>query len=177
MSFISNEYISLRAIEPEDIELIYSWENDSNIWHLGNTIIPFSKETIKKFIFESANNLFIDCQLRLMIDLNETNQTIGSIDLYDFDAINMKAGVGVILNSEFRNNGYALKALKLLIDYCFNILNLKQLYCHIAVNNEKSIKLFEKADFQQSGKLKDWIKKQGKREDVFIFQLINQSIL
>lgn len=176
MSFICNEYISLRAVEPEDIELIYSWENDSNNWYLGNTIIPFSKSTISKFIFESSHNLFIDCQLRLMIDLVKSNNTIGSVDLYDFDAVNNRAAVGIIINSEFRNKGYAISALNLLIQYCFKILNLKQLYCYISANNEESIALFEKANFIKSGLLTDWIKRNGKWDNVYILQIQNSFI-
>lgn len=177
MCFIKNEYLSLRAIEPEDLEIIYSWENDSNNWYLGNTIIPFSKNTIRKFINESANNLFVDGQLRLMIDLLENNNTIGSIDLYEFDAINMKAGVGIIINSEYRNNGYATKALSLLIQYSFNLLNLRQLYCYVSESNQNSLKLFEKANFKHSGLLKDWIKNQGKWENVYVLQLVNTLTL
>lgn len=175
MSFIKNELVCLRAIEPEDLELIYSWENDSNNWHLGNTIIPFSKSTIKKYILESANNLFIDSQLRLMIDSFENCKTIGSIDLYDFDSVNMKAGVGILIDSEFRNKGYAINSLKLLIQYCFKILNLRQLYCYVSENNEKSLCLFEKADFKKSGLLNDWIINQGSWENVYIMQLINSQ--
>ena len=173
MSFIKNELVCLRAIEPEDLELIYTWENDSNNWHLGNTIIPFSKNTIKKYIFESANNLFIDNQLRLMIDSLENCKTIGSIDLYDFDSVNMKAGVGILIDSEFRNKGYAINALSLLIQYCFKILNVRQLYCYVSENNKNSISLFEKANFKKSGLLNDWIINQGKWENVFIMQLIS----
>lgn len=177
MSFIKNEYISLRAIEPEDLDIIYSWENDSDSWYLGNTNIPFSKNTIRRFINESANNLFVDCQLRLMIDILENNKTIGSVDLYDFDAINMRAAVGIIINSEFRNIGYATNALDLLIQYCFNLLTLKQLYCYISESNSHSQRLFEKANFQNTGLLKDWIKNKGKWESVYIYQLLNTLTL
>lgn len=35
--------IRLRALEPEDLELLYSWENNLSYWVISNTITPFSK--------------------------------------------------------------------------------------------------------------------------------------
>ena len=60
--------INLRAPEPEDLELIYEWENNNPYWLISNTIIPFSRFTLKRYIENSHKNIFETGQLRLMID-------------------------------------------------------------------------------------------------------------
>ena len=106
--------IVLRAIEPEDIDLIYSWENDPSVWPVSNTIAPFSRYVLTKYIESSHLDIFQTRQLRLMIDLykdNNQKQTIGSIDLFDFDPFHMRAGVGVLIgNTSNRGKGFATDA-------------------------------------------------------------------
>src|SRR3972149_1837329 len=164
---LSGTKIKLRPIEPSDMDLLYKWENDRSIWSVSNTVKHFSRQEIKEYI-SSSRDIYADKQLRLMIVLNLKSpspagegrgEAIGCIDLFDFDADNLKAGVGILIaEPEQRQKGYASEALKLLINYCFNTLNLHQLYCNVPVNNEASIKLFKKHGFQKTGVKKDWIR-------------------
>ena len=111
--------ISLRAPEPEDIELLYRWENDTSIWQLGSTISPFSKFTLRKYIEESERSIFETGQLRLMIQVVETGQTVGTVDLFDFDPVNQRAGIGILIgDTGARKKGYAKQAVEAMINYC-----------------------------------------------------------
>lgn len=47
MSYLSGTNIYLRAIEPEDLDILYQWENDSSLWVHGCTLAPFSKFTLR----------------------------------------------------------------------------------------------------------------------------------
>ena len=58
----------LRAPEPSDIDIIFRWENDTTIWHLGNTLAPYSRFAIEQFVLNTDNDIFAAKQLRLMID-------------------------------------------------------------------------------------------------------------
>lgn len=169
--------INLRAIEPEDIDLIYEWENDRSIWHLSNTISPFSRYLIEQYILNSENDIYSEKQLRLMIDEKENSKirTIGSIDIFDFDPINKRAGLGIFINSSERKKGFASAALTEVIDYCFGKLGLHQLYCNITEDNDASLTLFEKAGFKVSGLKKDWIICNGNYLNEYILQLINNN--
>jgi diamine N-acetyltransferase len=107
------EEIKLRAVEPEDLELLYEWENNSHYWIISNTITPFSKFTLKRYIENSHKNIFETGQLRLMIDHIKTNKSIGTIDLFDFDPFHKRAGLGILIADEsFRRKGYASMALR-----------------------------------------------------------------
>ena len=189
--------ISLRAVEMGDLDLLYKWENDHTIWHLSNTITPYSKYVLEQYILSSHQDIFTNKQLRLMIDMKnevrsqksevrlQTNQpttnkeqriTIGSIDLFDFEPIHKRAGVGILIDNEYRNKGLASEALEILMDYCFKILNLRQLYCNISTDNEISLKLFQKHKFEIVGIKKDWLFIKNKWVDEMLLQRINQVL-
>ena len=166
----------LRAPEPSDIDIIFRWENDTRIWHLGNTLAPYSRFAIEQFVLNTDNDIFASKQLRLMIDWHSGGSettTIGSIDLYDFDPFNKRAGIGILIDEPFRRKGFALEALNLLIEYCFTTLNLHQLYCNIEKSNIESINLFNKAGFIACGDKKEWLFRDEQWADELMFQLVN----
>jgi diamine N-acetyltransferase len=168
--------ISLRALEPEDLELLYEWENNISYWTISNTVVPFSKYTLKRYLEDSHKNIYESGQVRLMIDHIADNTTIGTIDIFDFDPFHKRAGIGILIaNEQYRRKGYATMALKCLIDYCFNILMLHQLYCGILANNCESIDLFKKVGFVQSEIKKDWIRTSDGYLDEYVFQMINPN--
>ncbi|ASB48195.1 GNAT family N-acetyltransferase [Alkalitalea saponilacus] len=170
---IKNDVLILRAVEPQDIDILYQWENNMEIWQAGNTLVPFSKYQLKKYIESSSLDLYQTKQLRLMIDLAAQNRsTIGMIDLFDFDPYHNRAGVGIMIHQSYRGKGYASSSLNLFIDYCFNHLGIHQLYCNIAVTNQASIELFTKNGFQKIGIRKEWLKTLKGWEDEALFQLI-----
>lgn len=170
--FIKDETITLRCAEPEDAELIYRWENDRDIWRVSGTHVPFSRFQIDQFLL-SNNDLFSQKQLRLMIDLNDMGESIGCIDIFDYDGINQRAGLGILIDKEHRQQGYAKTALALCIEYLFHDLMLHQVYCSIDELNTESQQLFESQGFSLCGQRKDWLKTAEGYLDVFEYQLIN----
>ncbi len=168
------EDVILRALEPEDLELLYQWENNTAYWVISNTIAPFSKFVLKRFISDSHLTIFESGQIRLMVELANDGVTIGTVDIFDFDPYHKRAGVGILIADEnYRRKGYALKTIKGLTDYCFNTLMLHQLFCNILSNNQESMKLFKKAGFMESGIIREWIRTSSGYLDQHTFQLIN----
>jgi diamine N-acetyltransferase len=168
--------IILRALEPEDLELLYKWENNESYWVISNTITPFSKYTLKRYLKNSHKNIYETGQLRLMIDHIEDKAAIGTIDIFDFDPFHKRAGIGILIENEaYRRKGYGSMALKCLIDYCFKTLQLHQLYCNILSNNCESMELFKKQGFVECGIKKDWIKSSDGYIDEHLFQLIKPA--
>jgi diamine N-acetyltransferase len=167
--------IRLRALEPEDLELLYTWENNDANWVYSNTVSPFSRFTLKRYIENSHKNIYETGQLRLMIDHIEDKKTIGTIDLFEFDPFHKRAGIGILIADEsYRRKGFAAMALTCLIKYCFKTLQLHQLYCNILANNTVSIELFKKQGFIEIGRKKDWILTDKGYLDEYIFYLLNE---
>lgn len=165
--------ISLRALEPSDVDLLYKWENDRSIWTLSNTVSPFSRFVLEQYVMNSHIDIYTTKQLRLMIELADTGKTIGAIDLFEFDPHNRRVGVGIFISDEERDKGYASSTLDLIINYCFNTLMVHQIFCNISADNKKSHFLFKNKGFKLIGVKKEWLLVENKWMDEFIFQLIN----
>lgn len=172
--YLENNLIRLRALEPEDLDILYKWENDTDIWQVGCTTEPYSRYILKEYIAYSDKTIYEKKQLRLMIVRKEDNATLGTIDLTDFDPHNLRAGIGILIDNEFRAQGYASQAIELLKDYAFQFLHLKQIYAHIPTTSQASLKTFNKAGFQQTGIMKNWIRHINDFIDVEMWQYINE---
>ncbi|MFC4740645.1 GNAT family N-acetyltransferase [Flavobacterium ponti] len=174
MITLKGNNIYLRALEPEDLAFIYTIENDESIWNVSNTQTPYSKFLIKQYLENAHQDIYEAKQLRLAICLNNSDEAIGLIDLFDFDPTNNRAGIGIIIHQDNkRENGIGSEALELLIRYCFTHLQLHQLYANIGTENEISIALFTKFDFQLIGIKKQWNKVDNEFKDEALYQLIN----
>ncbi len=170
---LTGKYVFLRAIEPADLQLLYKWENDTSVWKVSNTIRPFSKHILEKYIQDSHLDIYTTKQLRLII-CKTGGTPIGTIDLFDFDPYHLRAGIGILIADEKeKQNGFGNEALKLLVDYCFSVLHLHQLFCNITADNKPSLKLFAKHKFKTSGFKKQWIRDGNKFVNEYFLQLIN----
>lgn len=171
--FIKNDILALRSAEPDDAEQIYLWENDRDIWRISGIHVPYSRFQIEQFLLGN-NDLPSQKQLRLMIDL-PNRQTIGCIDIFDYDAFNSRAALGILIDKAFRQQGYAKAALALCTEYLFKDVMLHQVYCSIDACNTESQKLFLGQGFEQCGQRKDWIRTAERYIDVYEYQLINKE--
>ena len=170
---MTGNIIKLRALEPTDIDLLHQWENDMSVWHLSNTLTPFSRFDIEQYVLNSAKDIFATRQLRLMIEKIEDSSAVGAIDLFDFDPLHKRAGIGILITKAERQKGYANDALESVILYSFKTLMLHQLFANITPDNIQSLKLFEDKGFIKIGNKKDWLLIENKWKDELFYQLIN----
>lgn len=178
MNTLENQFVKLRAPEPSDLDLLYSWENNMEIWKVSNTITPFSRFVLKKYIETSHLDIWETKQLRLIIEAKTQSSLmcvpVGAVDLFDFDPFHLRAGVGILIASkEHRQKGFATQALKLLTRYSFETLQLHQLFCNISVDNSISLQLFQSQGFVVVGAKKQWLKTIDGWKDEVLLQLLN----
>tara|TARA_Y100000389_G_scaffold50853_1_gene46559 strand:- start:1694 stop:2197 length:504 start_codon:yes stop_codon:yes gene_type:complete len=162
--------LKLRALEPYDLEMVYDIENDKSLWVYSNTTSPFSRHTLKKFIENSHLDIIEHKQLRLVIA--DDDNSYGFIDLYDYDFINRRVGLGIIIFKKYRSKGIGLISLQLTEDYLLEHVPIHQVYANISSTNKESISLFEKSDFVNVGLKKDWIFYNNQFNDELLFQKI-----
>ncbi len=170
MENINNSIIKLRELEPKDINFLYNTENNISLWEVSNTTKPFSKHILEKYINNSYKDIFSTKQVRFVIENIKSEKIVGLIDLFDYDPIHLRAGIGIIINKKDRRNNYAIDAIELIKYYSHNILRLNQIYCNISSDNKASISLFEKANFKLSGTKKQWINTADGFKDVLFYQ-------
>ncbi|MGL4582679.1 MAG: GNAT family N-acetyltransferase [Flavobacterium sp.] len=173
MLHIRGNTIFLRALEPEDLEFIYQIENNVDLWKVSNTITPYSRFLIRQYLENAHLDIYEVKQLRLVICNIDTEEALGLIDLFEFDPKNNRAGVGIVIQSpDDRGKGSGSEALELVINYSREVLGLHQLYANISVDNQPSLKLFEKNGFTLVGIKKDWERVGNVYIDEALYQLL-----
>lgn len=176
LNILKGEHIYLRAVEPEDLEILYKWENNTTIWELSNTLTPFSKQVLRQYLQSTHQDIFSNKQVRFII-CSTQNEAIGTIDLFDFEPFHLRVGVGILIAAKNdRKKGYASEALDILKKYCFTVLHLNQLYCNINSDNEASILLFQKHGFVISGTKLKWNKTVVGYKDELFLQCFNTNV-
>lgn len=166
----SNWNVKLRQPSIKDLDDLLGWEND--ILKIDHTDMPVFYTKDQMVIFLNGNqDPFMNGQVRYMITID--NMSIGYIDLYNFDIVHSRAGVGIFIDKKFRKKGIANKALQTLIEISNKELHLNQLFAEVFQSNKAAKSLFEHAGFKLNGLKKQWIRKQEAYEDLLFFQLMN----
>ena len=163
--------INFRAIEPEDLDLLYRIENDVELWNVGTSNVPYSRYLLHDYVANCKNDIYTDRQVRMIVE-NADEKVIGIVDLVNFDPSNCRAEVGLIVLNAYRNQGYGTAILKKIVDYSLKRLHLHQLYAYVDVNNSISLQLFRKAGFKRETLIKDWLYDGANYSDSVLFQYV-----
>ena len=163
----------LRALEPEDLDAMYGWENDTDVWRASGTVAPFSRHVLSRLIDEQQFDIYATRQMRLVIEDIASAEVVGAVDLFEFDPQNLRAGVGIIITPPHRRTGLALDALHTLEKYTRNTLHLHQLWCSMADDNHASRQLFLKAGYEECGCRREWfITPDGYADEVLMQKIL-----
>ena len=166
--------VKLRALEPEDLDFLFEVENNTNFWEVSSTQVPFSRYMLKKYLENAQQDIYEAKQLRMVIEEISNNKTVGLIDIFDFNPKHKRAGIGIVISEPYQKEGFASDSLSLLISYCFEVLDLHQLFANITSDNKHSITLFTNNGFKKCGEKKDWLFTNGEYKNELTFQLIHE---
>ena len=153
---LEGERTRLRALEAEDVDLLYVWENDPAVWGVSGTLAPFSRHTLRRFLDEQRFDLYAARQLRLVVETLD-GRAVGLVDLFEFEPVDLRAGIGILIHGAGdRGRGFASDALDVLCRYARQVLGLHQLWCSVAPDNAASLTLFRRAGFVECGRKREW---------------------
>lgn len=153
---LEGELTRLRALEAEDVDLLYVWENDPAAWGVSGTLAPFSRHTLRRFLDEQRFDLYAARQLRLVVETLD-GRAVGLVDLFEFEPVDLRAGIGILIHGAGdRGRGFASDALDVLCRYARQVLGLHQLWCSVAPDNAASLTLFRRAGFVECGRKREW---------------------
>lgn len=165
----------LRPLEPEDLELLYTIENDAELWDTSCADGPYSRYALKQYIASAAS--IHECgELRLTVELTDEDdgeQTpIGFVDLTHYTPQSARAEVGIALQRQYRGHGYGKQTLRLIEDYAVTYLRIHSLYALVAENNAPSCAMFKSAGYEAVASLSDWQYSHGDYQPVCLFQKV-----
>ena len=118
-SYFCSERVRLRAMEPEDLEVMYAMENDSQTWDVTNFTVPYSRFVLKQYIENSECDMFADRQLRMMIVRAEDDVVIGTIDITEFSPMHARGEVGIAIRKEYQGQWLCQGSAAFAVRLCF----------------------------------------------------------
>lgn len=170
--YLRTALLNLRAPELGDLDYLFHVENDTRQWMVSACKVPYSRFQLQQYIESNAHDIYVDRQLRLMIERGEDKQLVGIIDLFDFSPTNRRAEVGIVINGDCRGRGYGRDALALLCDYAEHVLDLHQLYAYIFEDNAPARQLFASCGFREVTLIPEWVFSDKKYRNVCLCQRI-----
>ena len=162
----------LRALEPDDLEFLHALENDSTIWGVSDTLAPVSRHALREYLAHATADFHAVRQLRLVISTAIDSPAVGVIDLFDYDPLHQRAGVGITIIAGQRQRGHARQALELLKNHAREVLRLHQIYATVSAANPGSLRLFRAAGFRRVGTRHAWLRTAQGWQDAVEFQCL-----
>lgn len=170
--YLESESLNLRAPELADLDYLFHVENDTRQWMVSDCKVPYSRYQLQQYIETNAHDLYVDKQMRLMVERKEDRRLVGIVDLFDFSPANHRAEVGIVIDCDCRGRGYGHEVLALLCDYAERALDLHQLYAYVFEDNVPALRLFAACGFKQVTILPDWVLADKKYRNVCLLQTL-----
>ncbi|MBT3748175.1 MAG: GNAT family N-acetyltransferase [Bacteroidetes bacterium] len=164
----------MRAIEYDDLELMLQWRNDENIRKYFREYREFAlsqkREWYESMIKSSSFEMF------LIIDLKE-NEPIGVAGITYIDWVNRHGDVHFYIgkNGEWIDDVYAPVAIKMILNYGFNVLNLNKLWTEIYEIDTKKNQFFMSLGFSIDANLREHYYWEGKYYSSHLLSLLRKE--
>lgn len=164
-------HAQLRAMEPEDLDLLYKIENDVKLWNVSATNVPYSRYVLHDYVAHSSGDIYTDKQVRLMVE-NECGNTIGMVDIVNFTPQHQRAELGIVIQEQFRGKGYGKAVVSEILKYAYRVLHLHQIYVVVSADRIKVRTLFARLGFTEGRRLADWLRDGKDYRDAVVMQYV-----
>lgn len=166
------ERIYLSPRNCEEVERFTEWLNDFETTdYLGRSAIITTLEVERKYFEEN-----IDKNYNFFIVTLDKDKLIGTIGLENYDGINRTATLGIFIgDKEYRSQGYGAEAIKLILDYGFNYLNLNNIKLDIVEFNKRAIACYKKCGFKEAGRRRKCKYIDGKYYDKLMMDILREE--
>lgn len=184
----------LRAVEPEDVDFMHEVENDVDAWIYSDNVAPLSREQLTAYAMTYTADPSIDGQLRLILEKRThqiTDSTseifekhqgtapcepVGIVDLYDINPRHGHGFIGIYIKSSARGIGAGKEGVRQIARMAHRFLNLDVICAKVVDINEASLRFFNSCGFTLCGVVPAWLKIDGKRHDLHLFELDLSSL-
>jgi len=171
---LETERLLLKPLSLEHLSVDYvNWLNDIDVYKYLETGSNYTFDMLKDYLGEvEKKDIYF-----WGIHLKNSNIHIGNIKI---DPINIKHGTaeyGIMMGRKSEwGKGYAKEATLMIINYCFNELNLRKITLGVVIDNLPAFNLYKNIGFKIEGILKKQGKYDGKYCDVVLMSLFNKAL-
>ena len=167
MKEIRTERLLIKTPEIDDKFELTQLINDKDVikW-LSEIPFPYTLNHAEEFIERSRERVLKQESYNFMIF--QDKKMIGGVGLSGFN--NKSCQVGYWLGKKYWGNGFATEALKSILDFGFDQLNLEKIYAAYKIGNEGSIRVLNKSGFEYSRKKYEY--DSVLNEEVFLTEMI-----
>jgi [ribosomal protein S5]-alanine N-acetyltransferase len=145
---------TLGAFVPDDYGAMYCWANDIVAARLDRAFRPSNlREVIASC--ESGNDAS-----RVMFAIRQRTdpKIIGYINIHNINAVHRSADLGIRIGDErHRGQGFGKETLAMVLDYCWNHLNLERVGLVVFRHNTRAIAAYAANGFRKEGTLKRFL--------------------
>ncbi|MBT1247869.1 GNAT family N-acetyltransferase [Thermosipho sp. 1223] len=175
MNIIYKFLVRLRAYKKEDIDIVLEYINDPEVkkYLVPGIPFPFRKEDEEKW-YQNLDP-FSTKSYSFDIETLEGKEYIGGCGINDVDWKNSVAVVGIFLGKPHWNKGYGTDAMKVLVRFIFEEMNINKIKLYVYSFNKRAIKSYEKVGFKKEGVLREEIFRNGKYHDVYVMGILKKE--
>jgi RimJ/RimL family protein N-acetyltransferase len=164
---INGKNVYLRLPELTDLEELYELANTEENREFLGFYRPMSKIEEENWIKSRTERAGNGSGYTFAIIERKTNKFVGTSDIDGIDKIARTGFLLITLKKEFQNKGYGPEAIKLLLKWGFESLNLNLIIIGAITNNDRSIHVYgDKLKFKLEAKMRDRFYKKGKYYDI-----------
>ena len=165
-------FLSPKSGSEEEAIKFTEWLNDFETTdYTGRSAQLLSIKGEKEYLenhYKSEGNFAI-------VTLNE-EKLIGTVSLEKIDYISRTATLGIFIGDKnYRSKGYGTEAIKLILDFGFNYMNLKNIALDVMSFNERAIKCYKKCGFKEYGRRRQCVFLDGKYYDKISMDILDEE--
>lgn len=171
---IAGEHVILRAFEREDAERCYRWMNDPNIVRTLKSRYPIAfqieMEWLDRAMQASAT------ERHFAIERKDDRTHIGNASLHDIDWVSRTSAFGLFIGEPTAwNRGFGSDAIRTLMRFAFDEMNLQKLRINIFDYNDRAKHVLHALDFVQEGRLRRDFYRDGTFHDIVILSVFRDG--
>ncbi|MBM7631200.1 GNAT family N-acetyltransferase [Geomicrobium sediminis] len=172
-----SERLHLRKFTVHDAEIYHAWRTDEQVMKTTSlSLDDFTFEETKQFVQEV---LVGDSHSRTYMIVNtKSNTPIGVTSLIHIDTKNRNAEMIIdIGEKEYWGSGYGFEAVNVLLKYAFLEQNFHRISLNVFAFNERAIHLYERIGFQQEGRNREAVFRDGCYHDIIQMGLLQTEFI
>lgn len=166
---IEGQKVRLRALEENDLERCYRWVNDPEVTEHLTIRFPMSTQQERQWLLQASSG---DGDRSFAIETAD-GEHIGNIGLHRINWLDRNAELGILIGEKRHwNQGYGTDAIRTLLKFAFEEMNLHRVYLRVDADNPRAIRCYEKCGFVMEGTLRHGTYRRGRYKDQHVMSVL-----